>query len=127
MEESYELLPAISANTQQVNDRVTFTQAAVTHIRQQIEKHGKGIGIKFGVKKVGCSGLMYIVDFIDEFNNDDNAFEIDDKLMVYIDHTSFPYVKGTRVDFQKKGLSEEFVFHNPNVKDVCGCGESFNI
>lgn len=127
MERPYEILPSITSDNQPFRDRITFTDTAVEHIAQQIKKRGTGIGIKFSVKKVGCSGLMYVVDFIDEFNNDDYAFEIDDKLMVYVDHTSFPYVKGTSVDFQKKGLTEGFVFHNPNVKDTCGCGESFNI
>ncbi len=127
MENTNPVLPNLNTNHLKLSDRITFTKAAVGHITQQIKKRGTGVGIKFGVKKVGCSGLMYVVDFIDKFNKDDYAFEINDRLCAYVDHTSFPYVKGTCVDYQKKGLSEEFIFHNPNIKDTCGCGESFNI
>lgn len=127
MENSYEHLSGITANKQQLSDRFIFKEAAVKHIAQQIKKRGSGIGIRFGVKRVGCSGLMYVVDFIDEYNDDDYAFEINDRLMVYVDPISFPYVKGTCVDYKKKSLHEGFVFHNPNLKDTCGCGESFNV
>lgn len=127
MESTKQILSNLSTNHLMHSDRITFTKAAVNHIAQQIKKRGTGIGIKFGVKKVGCSGLMYVVDFIDEFNKDDYAFEINDRHFAYVDHTSFPFIKGTCVDYQKKGLSEEFIFHNPNIKDTCGCGESFNI
>ncbi len=127
MENTNQILPNLSTNHIKLSDHITFTKAAVDHITQQFKMRDTGVGIKFGVKKVGCSGLMYVIDFIDEFNKDDYAFEINDRLFAYVDHANFPFIKGTCVDYQKKGLSEEFIFHNPNIKDICGCGESFNI
>lgn len=127
MKNTKQIRPNSNTNHLIHSDRITFTKDAVDHITQQIKKRGSGIGIRFGIKKVGCSGLMYVFDFIDEYNKEDYAFDINEKLFAYVDHTSFPYVKGTNVDYQKKGLSEEFIFHNPNIKDTCGCGESFNI
>ena len=87
---------------------------------------GKGIGLRLGIKTSGCSGLAYVLEFVDELNEDDNVFE-QDGVKVIVDTKSLVYLDGTQLDFVKEGLNEGFKFINPNVKDQCGCGESFNV
>ena len=110
------------------NDAViTMTDAAIAHVKAQIAKRGKGIGLRLGVKKVGCSGYGYVVDFLDMANPDDREYTVADGLAVYVDPESLPFVKGTEVNYVRQGLNTGFEFNNPNVKAMCGCGESFNI
>ena len=105
---------------------ISVTKKAADHIKSQLLQRGKGIGIRLGVKTTGCSGLAYVIEFADNENDDDNVFE-DKGIKLIINPKSYVYLKGTQVDFAKEGINEGFKFINPNVKDTCGCGESFNV
>jgi iron-sulfur cluster assembly accessory protein len=109
----------------QVNESVTLTPAAILHFHEQIAKQGKGIGIRLSIKTVGCSGKKYDIELIDEAKENDLLFKSGD-LMVYVDKESYTFVKGMQIDYGREGLNYNLIFHNPNVKNVCGCGESFN-
>ena len=105
---------------------VTLSAAAAQHVSRFIAKRGKGIGIRLGVKTSGCSGMAYKLEFADSADPEDIVFE-SHGLKVLVDPKSLPYLDGTELDFAKEGLNEGFKFNNPNVKDQCGCGESFNV
>lgn len=105
---------------------ITITDRAVSRVRQQIEQRGHGIGIRVGVKTTGCSGMAYTLEFADEARPEDKMFRYHD-VTVLVDHQHYPYLLGTEIDYVKKGLNEGFEFHNPQVKDTCGCGESFRV
>ena len=105
---------------------ITLTDAAATHVKDYLSKRGKGIGLRLGVRTTGCSGMAYVLEFADDIAANDNVFE-DNDVKVIIDDKSLVYLDGTELDFGKEGLNEGFKFNNPNVKDECGCGESFNV
>ena len=105
---------------------VTLTDAAAEHVNRYLDKRGKGIGLRLGVRTTGCSGLAYKLEFADEANPEDKHFE-SQGIKLFIDPKSMPYIDGTELDFGKEGLNEGFKFRNPNVKSECGCGESFNV
>lgn len=105
---------------------VTFTDRAAEHIRGFLDKRGKGIGLRLAVKTTGCSGLAYVLEFADEVAANDEVFE-DNNVTVVIDKKSLVFLDGTELDYTREGLNEGFKFKNPNVKDECGCGESFTI
>lgn len=105
---------------------VTLSESAARHVANFLEKRGKGVGIRLGVRTSGCSGMAYKLEYVDEAQDDDVVFE-SHGLKVVIDPKSLPYLEGTELDFIREGLNEGFRFNNPNVKDQCGCGESFNV
>ena len=105
---------------------ITLTQAAANHVQSYISKRGKGIGLRLGVRTTGCSGLAYKLEFADAANPEDLEFETNG-VRVLVDPKSLPYLNGTELDYAREGLNEGFKFRNPNVKDECGCGESFRI
>ena len=105
---------------------ITLTNSAAERVRTFLANRGKGIGLRLGIKTSGCSGLAYVLEFVDELNEDDNVFE-QDGVKVIVDTKSLVYLDGTQLDFVKEGLNEGFKFINQNVKDQCGCGESFNV
>ena len=105
---------------------ITLTEKAAKHINRYMERRGKGIGLRFGVRTTGCSGLAYKLEYVDETGAEDSVFE-SYGVKVFVDLKSLPYIDGTELDFAREGLNEGFKFHNPNVKDECGCGESFRI
>ena len=105
---------------------VTLTDRAADHVRRYIEKRGKGVGLRLGVKTTGCSWLAYKLEFADEVQPEDREFE-SRGVRVLIDPKSLAYLDGTELDFVREGLNEGFKFNNPNEKDRCGCGESFNV
>jgi iron-sulfur cluster assembly protein len=105
---------------------ITLTEKAAKHINRYIERRGKGIGLRFGVRTTGCSGLAYKLEYVDESVPEDKVFE-SNGVKVFVDPKSLPYIDGTELDFAREGLNEGFRFNNPNVKDECGCGESFRI
>lgn len=105
---------------------ITLTEAAAGRIRQLLDKRGKGLGLRLGVRKSGCSGYAYQMDYADEVGDGDTVFE-GYGVQVVVDHASLPTLEGTVVDYTRDGLNENFRFRNPNVKDECGCGESFNV
>ena len=105
---------------------ITLSYIAADRIKSFLEKRGKGAGVRLGVKTTGCSGLAYIVEFVDKVEEDDKVFE-DHDLKIIVDAKSLIYLDGTELDYGKEGLNEGFRFNNPNVKDMCGCGESFTV
>jgi len=105
---------------------ITLTEAAAAHVRKTLDSRGKGVGLRLGVKTSGCSGLAYVVDYADEVNDDDVIFD-DTGVKVVVDSKSLAFLDGTEIDFARDGLNSGLTFDNPNVKDQCGCGESFNI
>jgi iron-sulfur cluster assembly protein len=105
---------------------VTLTPAAVARVRTFLEKRGHGVGLRLGVKKTGCSGFAYVVNYADEVAAGDAVFE-QHGVKVIVDGDSLRYVDGTEIDFVRQGLNEAFKFRNPNVRGECGCGESFNV
>lgn len=105
---------------------VTLSKRASDHIKQQIAKRGETRGIRLSVAKTGCSGLSYVVDFVDEINESDKAFIVAG-IDIFIDFKSYPYLKGIEVDYVKQGLNHKFIFTNPNQTGECGCGESFTV
>lgn len=105
---------------------ITITEAAANHVQNFLKNRGKGVGIRLGVRTSGCSGMAYVLEFADEAQEDDVIFE-DYGVKVLIDPKSLLYLEGTELDYTKEGLNEGFKFNNPNVKDACGCGESFTV
>jgi iron-sulfur cluster assembly protein len=105
---------------------ITLTEKAAEHISRFIEKRGKGQGIRLGVRTTGCSGLAYKLEFVDQPEQADLTFQ-SFGFSVFVDPKSLPYIDGTELDFAKEGLNEGFKFNNPNVKNECGCGESFQV
>ena len=105
---------------------ISLTESAADRVKTFLEKRGKGIGLRLGIKTSGCSGLSYMLEFVDTLNEYDQVFE-QHGVKVIVDTKSLVYLDGTQLDFVKEGLNEGFKFTNPNVKDECGCGESFNV
>jgi iron-sulfur cluster assembly protein len=105
---------------------ITLTESAATHVAGSLSKRGKGVGLRVGVRTSGCSGLAYKIEYADEIRPDDHRFD-SHGITVVVDPKSLPYLDGTELDFAKEGLNAGFKFNNPNVKDQCGCGESFNV
>ncbi len=105
---------------------ITLTEKAARHVSRYLERRGKGEGLRVGVRTTGCSGLAYKLEYVDEPVPEDRVFE-SHGVKVYVDPKSLPYIDGTELDFAREGLNEGFKFRNPNVKDECGCGESFRI
>ena len=105
---------------------VTLTATAASHVQSYIARRGKGVGLRVGVRTSGCSGMAYKLEFADAASPDDIQFE-SHGVKILVDPKSLPYVEGTELDYTREGLNEGFKFRNPNVKDECGCGESFNV
>ena len=105
---------------------IELTPVAAERVKNFLKSRGKGIGLRIGIKTTGCSGMAYVLEFVDETNEDDQVFE-SEGVKVIVDPKSLVYLDGTRVDFAKEGLNEGFQFINPNAKDECGCGESFTV
>jgi len=105
---------------------ITLTESAAKHIQNQVKKSGGGIGLRLGVKKSGCSGFAYTLDIAKEILETDTVFEnFGTKLLIASEN--LPFLDGTEVEYRKEGLGHVFKFNNPNVKDQCGCGESFAV
>jgi iron-sulfur cluster assembly protein len=105
---------------------ISVTENAAKQIRNQLTKRGSGLGLRVGVKKVGCSGLAYTFDYADEMHPGDQMFEAHDAKVV-VDAEALSVLDGSRLDFVKDGFKQVFKFDNPNVDSTCGCGESFNV
>ncbi|SJN57965.1 iron-sulfur cluster assembly protein IscA [Vibrio ruber] len=105
---------------------ITLTETAADRVRSFLDNRGKGIGLRLGVKTTGCSGMAYVLEFVDELNEEDQVFD-NHGVKIIIDPKSLVYLDGTQLDYVKQGLNEGFEFNNPNVKSECGCGESFNV
>ena len=105
---------------------ISLTKSAADHVRQFLENRGKGVGLRLGIKTSGCSGMAYVLEFVDEVNADDQVFE-DQGVVIVVDEKSLLHIDGTELDFVKEGLNEGFAFNNPNMTGECGCGESFSV
>ena len=105
---------------------ISLTQSAADRVRNYLDKRGSGLGLRVGVKKTGCSGFAYVINYADTVEANDTVFE-DRGIKVVVDSDSLSLIDGTEVDFVKQGMSEAFKFRNPRSKGECGCGESFNV
>jgi len=105
---------------------ISLTDSAADRVRSFLAARGHGIGLRLGVRKTGCSGFAYVINYADDSAPEDVVFE-NHGVKVFVDRGSLPLIDGTEVDFVKQGLNEAFKFRNPNVKGECGCGESFNV
>lgn len=105
---------------------ITISNEAHTKITKHLAKRGSGLGIRIGVKTTGCSGLAYVLEYVDNPIDTDLAL-MQEGFTVYVDSKSSVYLKGMHIDYKKNGLNEGFEFSNPNARDHCGCGESFRI
>jgi len=105
---------------------ISLTSSAADRVKSFLTRRGHGVGLRIGVKKTGCSGFAYVVNYADAIGSEDVVFD-DQGIKVIVDRESLGYIDGTQVDFVKQGLNEAFRFRNPNVKGECGCGESFTV
>jgi iron-sulfur cluster assembly protein len=105
---------------------ITLTENAARHVRDFLARRGKGVGLRLGVRTSGCSGMAYKLEFADEVSGEDVRFD-SGGVTVLVDPHSLPYIDGMELDYTREGLNEGFRFNNPNVKDMCGCGESFKV
>lgn len=105
---------------------ISISDTAAQHVADQLAERGHGIGIRVGVKTTGCSGMAYVLEFVDKLEVGDEIFE-EQGVKIIVDPKSLVYIDGTEMDFVKQGVNEGFEFKNPNAKGECGCGESFSI
>ena len=105
---------------------ITLTEAAAARVWAFLDQRGKGVGLRLGVKTTGCSAMAYVIEYADDIEEGDTVFE-DHGVKVLVNPKSLVYLDGTELDYAREGLNEGFRFNNPNVKDMCGCGESFNV
>lgn len=105
---------------------ISLSQSAAERVREHLAQRGHGVGLRVGIKETGCSGYAYVVDYADTVGDDDQVFE-QHGVKVVVDRESLDFLDGTVVDYTREGLNEAFRFRNPNVKDSCGCGESFTV
>ena len=105
---------------------IQATDTATRKISENLKRRGHGLGIRLGVRTTGCSGLAYVLEYIDQISDDDMAFEMKD-FVVVVDPKSMTYLQDVEIDYVRQGLNEGFEFRNPAEKDRCGCGESFRV
>lgn len=105
---------------------ISLTEKAVAKVKQQLTKRDKGLGVRIGVKTTGCSGLAYVLEYVDTALDSDIKVDCDG-CTVFVDQKSSPYLQGMSIDYVRNGLNEGFEFKNPNARDHCGCGESFRV
>lgn len=107
---------------------LTLTKPAAEKVQKSITKRGRGVGIRVGVRTTGCSGLAYVLEYIDKYVPDDSTIDyLQDQFVIVIDKKDVPYLNGIEIDYVRQGLNEGFEFNNPNERDRCGCGESFRV
>ena len=107
---------------------ITLTEKAYEKVKTQLQKRGKGVGIRLGVRTTGCSGLAYTMEYVDKYDAEVDVINYSQKdFVVLVDSKSNVYLKGLTMDWIRNGLNEGFDFKNPNEKDRCGCGESFRV
>jgi len=106
---------------------ISLTDRAAEKIKKSLSKRGKGIGIRVGVRTTGCSGLAYVLEYVDYYNPIEDTTIIDNDVTIVISPKHEPYLRNMTVDYVRNGLNEGFEFTNPNERDRCGCGESFRV
>ncbi|WP_028387596.1 HesB/IscA family protein [Legionella fairfieldensis] len=117
----------VMLHTSETVSGVTLSEAAASHVLSYLSKQKESKGIRFSVKKTGCSGLSYVIDYVLTPQDNDIIQPLTEDYQICIDKTSYPYLKGMHIDYVKQGLNHKFVFDNPNQKGQCGCGESFTV
>lgn len=105
---------------------IQITEKAAERVKKFLATRGQGVGLRVGIKTTGCSGYSYVVEYADEIHPGDTVFE-GHGVKVLVDAKSLAVLDGTEVDYRREGLNENFTFNNPNAKNSCGCGESFNV
>jgi iron-sulfur cluster assembly protein len=106
---------------------VELTQNAARHVEAMLQKRGHGLGLRLGTRKSGCTGFAYVVEYADAADEQDLVFE-SHGVKVVVDQKSLPILDGTEVDYLRtNAINQGFEFRNPNVQDMCGCGESFSV
>lgn len=105
---------------------ISLTESAAERVRRHLDRRGRGVGLRIGIRKTGCSGFAYTIDYADSIEPADAVFD-DSGVTVVVDSDSLKLIDGTQVDYVREGLNEAFKFRNPNVKGECGCGESFSV
>lgn len=118
--------PIVEKHSSAVNP-IVFTDAAKAHVRRYLDKNPQAKGLRLSVKKTGCSGLSYVVDFVEQASAEDMTFPLLEACPLWVDKSSYPVLQGMRVDYVKEGFNARFVFQNPNQTGSCGCGESFTV
>ena len=107
---------------------LTLTKPAIEKVQKSIAKRGRGVGIRVGVRTTGCSGLAYVLEYIDKYIPENSTINYSqEKFVVLVDKKDVPYLNGIEIDYVRQGLNEGFEFNNPNERDRCGCGESFRV
>lgn len=106
---------------------LTISQTAADRVKNFLSKRGKGIGVRLGVRTSGCSGMAYVIEFVDTINESEDEVFNSHGVSIVVDKKSLVYLDGTEIDYTKEGLNEGFKFTNPNESDRCGCGESFTV
>lgn len=115
------------AQSKSKEDQLCLTPSAIKHIKKILAKQAQEKCFRLSIKRSGCSGFAYVVDYVDSFHPEDLKFSIDNDLAVFVDRLSFPMLKGVCIDYVQKGLNGRLKFINPNQTAACGCGESFSI
>lgn len=113
--------------TNELTPEISFTEAAIKHLVSYLQKNTEYTGVRLSVKKTGCSGLSYVIDYVLAPLEGDLSMSFNDDYIVCIDKTSYPFLKNMNVDYVKQGLNYKFIFNNPNQTGQCGCGESFTV
>ncbi|WP_369857366.1 HesB/IscA family protein [Candidatus Thalassolituus haligoni] len=106
---------------------VSMTDAAIQHVRKMLAKNNDKSGVRLAVKKSGCSGFKYDIEFVDASSPGDQVVQVASDVILYVAEDARAYVRGTEIDFTKEGLNSIIKFNNPNARDLCGCGESFSV
>ncbi|MBA2655570.1 MAG: iron-sulfur cluster assembly accessory protein [Tatlockia sp.] len=117
----------VMQHTNDLKSGIVLTDRAINHVTAYLAKQDECIGVRFSVKKTGCSGLSYVVDYVSVASKNDVVQPLTDSYQVFIDKASYPYLKGMQIDYVKQGLNSKFIFDNPNQTGQCGCGESFTV
>jgi iron-sulfur cluster assembly protein len=120
MTDSFEAKPSLDPAP------VALTDKAATRVRDFLARHGRAVGLRLGVRKTGCSGWAYTVDYADAIGAGDVVME-SQGIKLIVDSDSLPFLEGARMDYVREGLNEKFTFQNPNATGECGCGESFSV
>lgn len=120
-------MSVVMHHTESSTPEISFTEAAVKHLVSYLQKHSECTGVRLSVKKTGCSGMSYVVDYVLSPLEGDLLLTLAEDYLVCIDKASYPFLKNMAVDYVKQGLNYKFVFNNPNQTGECGCGESFTV
>ncbi len=107
--------------------KIELTDRALSHIKSYLDKQDGCQGVRFSVKKTGCSGLSYVIEYVDKAEDNDIVQDLNEHYILCIDKKSYPFLKGMKVDYVLEGLNQKFKFINPNQTGACGCGESFTV